>query len=173
MPSSLLQRIICKQNGNLSLLENSGCLPFTWANHLVHGLGKWSAKFRTLVNFISELHLPIIIFTQISSILKPKNHCKSLKLLQYQRWLEKRELEFPSGTFRLEKQDYLNFRCSVAPEKFSSGTRKRQVPFAFQPDFLETLRSQNSMFCFDVVVQQPRHPLLWMSKMKNNKSINQ
>ena len=42
--------------------------------------------------------------------------------------LKKRELEFPSGTFHLEKQDYLNFRCSVAPEKFSSGTRKRQVP---------------------------------------------
>ena len=31
----------------------------------------------------------------------------------------------PSGTFRLEKQDYLNFRCSVAPEKFSSGTNKK------------------------------------------------
>jgi len=28
-------------------LENNACLPFTWANWLVHGLGKWYAKFRT------------------------------------------------------------------------------------------------------------------------------
>ena len=92
MPSSLLQRIICKQNSNLSLLENSGRLQFTWANKLVHGLGKWSVKFKTLVNFISELHLPII-FAQISSILKPKNHCEG-SVIAYEDW--------PTGRLFLE-----------------------------------------------------------------------
>ena len=28
-------------------LEHFGCLLFTWANQLLHGLGKWYAKFRT------------------------------------------------------------------------------------------------------------------------------
>ena len=29
------------------LCTNTGCLPFTWSNRSLHGLGKWFAKFRT------------------------------------------------------------------------------------------------------------------------------
>ena len=30
-----------------SQARNKGCLPFTWVNRSVHGLGKWYAKFKT------------------------------------------------------------------------------------------------------------------------------
>ena len=56
------------------------CLPFTWANLWVHGLGKWWAKFRT-GKLLPESRLP---FVQISSLYR-KTAAKAWNW--YQRWL--------------------------------------------------------------------------------------
>ena len=56
------------------------CLPFTWANLSVHGLGKWLAKFRT-GKLLPESRLP---FVQISSLYR-KTAAKASNW--YQRWL--------------------------------------------------------------------------------------
>ena len=56
-----------------------------------------TGKFRPEIAFTNQYHLP-------------KNSREGLKLV---------ENEFPFGTFRPKKQDYL-FRCSVAPGNFPS-----------------------------------------------------
>ena len=43
----------------------TGCLPFTWAKPVIHGLGNWMQNTGLVINFILESHLP---FVQISSI---------------------------------------------------------------------------------------------------------
>ena len=107
-------------------------LPFTWANQSVHGLGKWYAKFRT-GNFVPE---SCLLFVQISfsfSEKRPRRREDGVK-----DDFEKMEHEFPFGTFRPEKQDYL-FRCSVALGNLplKRPDPKSRVPFN-QPDFPET-----------------------------------
>ena len=49
---------------------------------------------------------------------------------------EEIEQEFPFGTFRPEKQEYL-FRCSAPPAKFPLKRPKSRLPFTFQPYFSE------------------------------------
>ena len=47
-----------------SQARNKGCLPFTWVNRSVHGLGKWYAKFETgkfrkrVYHCTYQFHLP-------------------------------------------------------------------------------------------------------------------
>ena len=101
MPSSLLQRIICKQNSNLSLLENSGCLQFTWANKLVHGLGKWSVKFKT-----GKFHLRIA-FTNYY-IYTNQFHFKTEKPLQKPETSIKDGLKKGNLNFHLEHSIWKN-----------------------------------------------------------------
>ena len=37
-----------RKTNNLKATEHkAGCLPFTWVNRSIHGLGKWLARFRT------------------------------------------------------------------------------------------------------------------------------
>ena len=72
------------------------CLPFTWANRSVHGLGKWYAKFR------AGKFRPGIVFTICTNQFHlPENGREGLKLVS------KMALEFLFGIFRPEKQDYL------------------------------------------------------------------
>ena len=93
-----------------ALVLNFGCLPFTWANRLVHCLGKWYAKFRT-----GKLR-PGIAFTICTNQFHlPKNDSEGLNLVTYV--FKEVEHEFPFGIFRPEKQDNL-FRNSVALGKF-------------------------------------------------------
>ena len=92
--------------------RNPGCLPFTWANRSVHGLGKWYAKFR------AGKFRPGIAFivAHISSIYQ-KNYREGLNPVLKTCGFEEMEHEFPFGIFLPEKQDYL-FRCFVAPGNF-------------------------------------------------------
>ena len=85
-----------------------GCLPFTWANRSVHGLGKWCAKLRT------GKFRPGIAFTI----------CKN----QFHLVENDGEHKFPLGILRLEKQDYL-FSCSVAPGNFPMERPKKSFSF--------------------------------------------
>ena len=74
-----------------------GCLPFTWADQSVHGVGKWFAKFRP------GKFRPGIAFTICTNQLHlPENDREGLKLF---------------GIIHPEKQDYL-FRYSVAPGNY-------------------------------------------------------
>ena len=76
------------QRLNYVIKNLKGCLPFTRANWLVHGLGKWYAKFRT------GKFRPGIAFTMYESVRKTKDG------------FEVMEHGFLFGIFRPEKQDY-------------------------------------------------------------------
>ena len=77
-----------KRGGNLRV---TGCLPFTCANHLVHGVGKWFAKLRT------GKFCPRIAFTVCTNQFHlPKNGREGLKLVS------KMALKEWNTNFRLE-----------------------------------------------------------------------
>ena len=104
------------------------CLPFTWANWSVHGLGKWYAKFRT-----GKFRTGIAFTICTNQFHLPKNSREGLKLVS------KMALKKWNTNFRLEhsvqkKRDYL-FRCSVAPGQFPLEQPKSRVPFTVHPDF--------------------------------------
>jgi len=42
----------------LLIVQNHGCLPFTWANRSVHGLDKWWEQFWTGNDFVLKQRLP-------------------------------------------------------------------------------------------------------------------
>jgi len=79
-------------------------------NQLVHGLGKWYAKFKT-----GKLRPGIAFTISTNQFHLPKNDREGLKLVTYV--FEEMENEFPFGIFRPEKQDNL-FRTSVAHGTF-------------------------------------------------------
>ena len=64
-----------------------------------------------LVTFVPESRLPVV---QTSSILNTETRPRKPETSIRDGFIEEMEQEFPFGTFRTEKQDYL-FRCSVAP----------------------------------------------------------
>ena len=67
----------------------------------------------------------------------PKNSRERLKLVLIKDGFEEIEHEFPFGTFRPEKQDYL-FRRFVTPGNFfHRNDPKSRALFTFQPDFPE------------------------------------
>ena len=66
----------------LEASRDFGCLPFTWENWSVHGLGKWWAKLRT------SKFRPGIAFTICTN--------------QFHLLENDREHKFPLGIFRLE-----------------------------------------------------------------------
>ena len=76
---------------------------FTWANQLVHYLGKWYTKCKT-----GKFHR---IFYQYKS--RPQRPETTI----IKECFEEMEHEFLLGIFCPHKQDYL-FRCSIAPGNF-------------------------------------------------------
>ena len=106
---------------------DSGCLPFTWANHSVYGVGKWFAKLGTGKFCPGIAFIISVPFTEK----RPRRLETGIK-----DGFEGTEHEFPFGIFHREKHDY-HFRCSVALEIFRWEDLKSRVPFTFQPDFPE------------------------------------
>ena len=111
--------------------EEPGCLPFTGANRLVHGLGKGDAKFRT------GKCRPGIAYTICTNQLhSPKNDREDLKLVStmaFNKWNTNFCLEYSVR----KKQDYLS-DVPFFPEIFHWNDQKSHVPFTFQPDFLRS-----------------------------------
>ena len=105
----------------------TGCLPFTRAKPVIHGLGNCTQN-TGLVNFILESHLP---FVQISSIYL-KTTIKAWNW--YQRWLWRNGTEIFAWNILSGKQDYL-FRCSVAPGNFLLERPKKACPIYFPTGF--------------------------------------
>ena len=106
----------------------AGCLPFTWVNRSVHGLGKWYAKFS------AGKFRPGIAFTICNKSVpftkkRPRRPEPGIK-----NDFEKMEHKLPLGTFRPEKQDYL-FKCSVAPGKFPMERPRRSCSMYFPTGF--------------------------------------
>ena len=104
-----------------------GCLPFTWANRSVYGLGKWYAKFRT-----GKFSAGIAFTICTDQFHLTENGREGLKLVS--KMAEEMEHEFPLGIFHPEKQDYL-FRCSVAPGNFPLGRPKKSCSIYFRTGF--------------------------------------
>ena len=104
-----------------------GCLPFTWANRSVYGLGKWYAKFRT-GKFSSGIAFTICT----DQFHLTENGREGLKLVS--KMAEEMEHEFPLRIFHPEKQDYL-FRCSVAPGNFPLGRPKKSCSIYVRTGF--------------------------------------
>ena len=104
-----------------------GCLPLTWANRSVYGLGNWYAKFRT-GKFSSGIAFTICT----DQFHLTENGREGLKLVS--KMAEEMEHEFPLGIFHPEKQDYL-FRCSVAPGNFPLGRPKKSCSIYFRTGF--------------------------------------
>ena len=106
--------------------EEPGCLPFTGANRLVHGLSKGDAKFRT------GKCRPGIAYTICTNQLhSPKNDREDLKLVST---MALKKNKFLFGIFRPEKQDYL-FRCSVLPGNFPLERPKKSRSIHFPTGF--------------------------------------
>ena len=101
----------------------NGCLPFTWANQLVHGVVKWFAKFRTgkfrpLNRVYHQYHWnKSVPFTE-KRPRRPETGIKD--------GFEEMEHEFPFGIFHPEKQDYL-LRRSVDLGNFPSENTQKVV----------------------------------------------
>ena len=112
-------------------IRNSGCLPFTWANWSVHGLGKWYAKFRT-VKF-----RPGIAFTICTNqFQKPENDREGLKLVSkiaFEKWKANFCLEYS-----VRKNSTTFSDVPLLPGIFRWNDQKSHVPFTFQPDFPES-----------------------------------
>ena len=111
-----------------ALVLNFGCLPFTWTNRLVHGLGKWYAKFRT-----RKLRPGIAFTICTNQFIYQKNDREGLKLVT--NVFKEMEQEFTVEIFRPEKQDNL-LRSSVSLGKFQP--KRPKMSSTFQPDFPET-----------------------------------
>ena len=79
---------------------NTACLPFTWAIHSVHSVGKWFAKLRT-GRFRSGITFTICT----NQFHLPKNGREGLKLVSEMPLIEEMEQEFPFGIFHREKQE--------------------------------------------------------------------
>ena len=74
---------------------DSGCLPFTWANHSVHGVGKWFAILRT------GKFRPGIAFTMCTNYVHlPKNGREGLKLVSEMALKNWNTNSLPIQTFR-------------------------------------------------------------------------
>ena len=113
----------------------------TMVVYYLHGQTSWlkvwvNCRQNTrLINVIPESHLP---FVQISSI-SWEMAIKSWNGIKHD--FKEMELEFPSGTLRPEKQDYL-FRCSVTlgnflPEWPRKGCSIIYFPTRFFRNFLK------------------------------------
>ena len=87
---------------------DSGCLPFTWANNTVHGVGKWFAKLRTRKFRPGIAH-----------------------------GFEGTEHESPFGISSIGKNTTTTSDVPLLSEIFRWEDLKSRVPFTFQPDFPE------------------------------------
>ena len=105
------------------LCTNTGCLPFTWSNRSLHGLGKWFAKFRT------DKFRPGIAFNICRNHFNlPKNEgLKLLSKMALKKWNTNFRLEYSIRKNRTTFSDVLllprilNFRWEANP--------KSRVPF--------------------------------------------
>ena len=103
-----------------------------------------------LVTFVPESRLPVV---QTSSILNTETRPRKPETSIRDGFIEEMEQEFPFGTFRTEKQDYL-FRCSVAPGYFYAGTTKK---FVFHQLFLNGKQlSPLTILCSQICMSEYR-----------------
>ena len=100
-------------------IENNGCLPFTWANRSVYGLGKWYAKFRT-GKFSSGIAFTICT----DQFHLTENGREGLKLVS--RWLRGNGTRISVWNISSGKTGlpFQMFRCS---RKFSVGKTQKVV----------------------------------------------
>ena len=111
--------------------DNFCCLPFTWANRWVDGLGKWYVKF------MAGKIRPRIAFTICTNQFHtPRNDSEGLKLvpkMALKKWNTNFLLE---NSLREKGLPFQKFHCF---RKFYTwNDTKSPVPFTFQPGFPET-----------------------------------
>ena len=101
-PWFILQSLFFELLAEIAYNDTTVCLPFTWANQSVHGLGKWYAKFRTgefRPGIVRVYHLyKSVPFTEK----RPRRSETGIK-----DGLEEMEHEFPLENFVQNKHDYL------------------------------------------------------------------
>ena len=107
-----------------------GCLPFTWANRSVYGLGKWYAKFRT-GKFSSGIAFTICT----DQFHLTENGREGLKLVSKMA-LRKWNTNFRYAYF-IRKNRTTFSDVPLLPEIFRWEDPKSRVPFTFEPDFPE------------------------------------
>ena len=99
-----------------------GCLPFTWVNRSVHGLGNWRAKLRT------GKFRPGIAFTictnQFHLLEKDDEGLKLVSKMALKKWNTYFLLEYSVW----KKQDYF-FSCFAAPGNFPMERPKKSCSF--------------------------------------------
>ena len=106
--------------------DNFCCLPFTWANRWVDGLGKWYVKFMT-----GKIR-PRIAFTICTNQFHtPRNDSEGLKLVPKMAdgtkdgwWYQRNETRISFWKILSGKKDYL-FRSSIASGNFTPGTTQK------------------------------------------------
>ena len=120
-------------SGNKSLINRCviGCLPFTWANRSVHGLGKWYAKFRT------GKFRPGFAFTTLCESVpfigkRPRRPETGIKD-GFEEWNTNFCLKYSVGKNRTTLSD-----VPLLPEIFRWKDPKSRVPFTFQENFPES-----------------------------------
>ena len=141
--------------------EEPGCLPFTGANRLVHGLSKGDAKFRT------GKCRPGIAYTICTNQLhSPKNDREDMKLVStmaFNKWNTNFCLEYS-----VRKKTGLPFQMFRSSRKFSTGTTKKVTFHSLS----------NRIFC-DLFVNGKQARVLvgktsfeaWKTNQKNNNKI--
>ena len=114
----------------LNLLSVAGCLPFTWANRSVYGLGKWYAKFRT-----GKFSYGIAFTICTVQFHLTENGREGLKLVSKvasRKWNTNLRLEYFVRKNRTTFSD-----VPLLPEIFRWVDPKSRVPFTFELDFPE------------------------------------
>ena len=113
-----------------SQARNKGCLPFTWVNRSVHGLGKWYAKFETgkfrkrVYHCTYQFHLP-------------ENDREGLMLVSkmaLKKWNANLYLQY------FVRKDRTTFSdVPLLPEVFPlERSKPGRVSYTYQPDFPES-----------------------------------
>ena len=127
------QKIVYPLHSNWNFLEfvvNGGCLPFTWANRQVYGLGKWYAKFRT-GKFSSGIAFTICT-DQFHLTENGREGLKLVSKMALRKWNTNFRLEYFVRKNRTTFSD-----VPLLPEIFRWEDPKSRVPFTFEPDFPE------------------------------------
>ena len=113
-----------------SVTRNNGCLPFTWANRSVYGLGKWYAKFRT-GKFSSGIAFTICT-DQFHLTENGREGLKLVSKMALRKWNTNFRLEYFVRKNRTTFSD-----VPLLPEIFRWEDPKSRVPLTFEPDFPE------------------------------------
>jgi len=117
-----------------------GCLPFIWANQLVHGLGKWYVKFRT-----GKFRPGIAVTICTNYVHLPKNGPEGLKLVSEMALKNWNTNSLPIQTFRFLRKFSTKTTQKVVFHILSDRIRKLFVNLNTRNSFLPPCASRRPL----------------------------